>query len=52
MKFLGTLLSYKIGLSFDGLDADEDPKTRSLSVFRKGVWNDDRLRPGVPASFR
>ena len=51
VKFLDTIVSYKFGLSFGGFCADEDPKTRSLSVFRKGVWDDDRLRPGVPVSF-
>lgn len=50
-KFLGTIVSYKLGSSSGGFGAEEDPKMRSLSVFRKGVWSDDRLRLGVPVSF-
>ena len=51
VRFLGTIVSYKFGLSFGGFRADEDPQDRSLGVFRKGLWTDDRLSPGVPVSF-
>ena len=51
VKFLGAIVSYKLGLSFGGFRSDEDPRTRSLGVFRKGVWDDDRLSPGTPVSF-
>ena len=52
VESLGTIISYKLGMSFGGFRADEDPKMRALSVFREGLWDDDRLSPGVPVSFR
>ena len=50
-KFLGSIMSCELGLSFGGFRADEDPKTQSLSVFQEGVRDDRRLRPGAPVSF-
>ncbi len=51
VKFLGTIVSYKLGLSFGGFRVTENPKTWSLSVFHEGMWDDDRLRLGVPVRF-
>ena len=51
VESLGTIVSYKLGLSLRGFRAGANPTERALSVFREGVWDDAQLRRGVPVSF-
>ena len=52
VESLGTIISLKLGLSFGGFRAEEDPKERAISIFRPGVWTDDLLTSSVPIYFR
>ena len=51
VESFGTIVSRRLGLSFGGFRADEDPNDRSISVFRQGVWTDKLLMRSVPVHF-
>ena len=52
VESFGTIVSRKLGLSFGGFRANEEPNDRSISVFRHGVWTDELLIRSVPIHFR
>ena len=51
IELRGTIVSRELGFSLGGFRADEDPNERALSVFRRGLWADERLAKGEPVRF-